>query len=120
MPASHDVAIRQLESQFRDYSPQLLRRPDGSLLLVLRNDLGKQLMSRVIPAEEQSCDVLLNNLVERIRRDLTTLEGPLGQENVDRFLKRIELQTFIPLGQQHRQRKIVVAGAKLRALAGQY
>ncbi|MCP8471764.1 DUF3509 domain-containing protein [Pseudomonas sp. ZM24] len=113
-----DIVIAHLASLFTDYRPQFHSRPDGAVLMNLRNASGKKLMVRVIQPEEQSSDVLLNNLVERIRRDLMTLEGPLEEDNVDWFLKRIELQTFVPVNPQRRQRKVVMAGEKLRALAG--
>lgn len=118
MSSCRETAIEHLSHLFSDYHPQFTTRPDGTLLINLRNARGKRLISRVIQQEEQSSAVLLNNLVERIRRDLMTVEGPLEQDNVDWFLKRIELQTFVPLNPTHRPRKVVVAGARLRALAG--
>lgn len=118
MSSCRETAIEHLSHLFSDYRPQFTTRPDGTLLINLRNARGKRLISRVIQQEEQSSAVLLNNLVERIRRDLITVEGPLEQDNVDWFLKRIELQTFVPLNPTHRPRKVVVAGARLRALAG--
>ncbi|MDH0288171.1 DUF3509 domain-containing protein [Pseudomonas sp. GD04087] len=120
MSSYHDTAIEHLSQQFRDYRPQFSTRPDGTLLISLRNTAGKRLISRVIQHEEQSSSVLLNDLVERIRRDLMTVEGPLEEVNVEWFLKRIELQTFIPLNPTHRPRKVVVAGARLRAQAGKH
>ncbi|MCY1260586.1 hypothetical protein D3C76_759560 [compost metagenome] len=104
--------------QFSDYSVELQHRPDGGVLLNLQNEQGEQVMSRVINNEELRNSVLLNNFVERIRRDLITACGPLEEQDVDWFKKRIELQTFIPDCPRHRQRKIVVAGARLRAQAG--
>ncbi|MDF3868491.1 DUF3509 domain-containing protein [Pseudomonas denitrificans (nom. rej.)] len=118
MSSCRDTAIEHLSHLFSDYRPQFTTRPDGTLLINLRNARGKRLISRVIQQEEQSNAVLLNNLVERIRRDLMTVEGPLEEDNVDGFLKRIELQTFVPVNPTHRPRKVVVAGARLRALAG--
>ncbi|MBB4864986.1 hypothetical protein HNP46_003862 [Pseudomonas nitritireducens] len=118
MSSSQETAIEHLSHLFTDYRPQFCDRPDGTVLITLRNARGKRLMSRVVQQEEQASSVLLNNLVERIRRDLMTIEGPLGQENVDWFLKRIELQTFVPVNPTHRPRKVVVAGARLRAQSG--
>lgn len=118
MSSCRDTAIEHLSTLFTDYRPQFVGRPDGTVLINLRNASGKRLMSRVIQQEEQSSAVLLNNLVERIRRDLMTIEGPLEEEDVDWFLKRIELQTFVPVNPTHRPRKIVLAGARLRAMAG--
>ncbi len=114
-----NAVIEHLETQFRDYRPQFLYRPDGSILLKLCNPSGQCVLSRVVQNEEQSSDTLLNGLVERIHRDLVTIDGPLAEKDVDWFLKRIELQTFVPTAPQHRPRKIVRAGAKLRGLAGQ-
>ncbi|QRY77657.1 DUF3509 domain-containing protein [Pseudomonas sp. PDNC002] len=118
MSSCRDTAIEHLSNLFTDYRPQFVGRPDGTLLINLRNASGKRLMSRVIQQEEQRNGVLLNNLVERIRRDLMTIEGPLEEDNVDWFLKRIELQTFVPVNPTHRPRKVVVAGSRLRAMAG--
>lgn len=118
MSSRRDTAIEHLSHLFSDYRPQFFNRPDGTLLINLRNAHGKRLISRVIQPAEQANAVLLNNLAERIRRDLMTLEGPLEEDNVDWFLKRIELQTFVPVNPTHRPRKVVVAGARLRALAG--
>ena len=91
MSSCRNAAIEHLSHLFSDYRPQFATRPDGTLLINLRNAAGKRLISRVIQQEEQSSAVLLNNLVERIRRDLMTVEGPLEEDNVDWFLKRIEL-----------------------------
>jgi hypothetical protein len=118
MSSCRDTAIEHMSLLFTDYRPQFFVRPDGTVLINLRNAAGKRLMSRVIQQEEQTSAVLLNNLVERIRRDLMTIEGPLEEDNVDWFLKRIELQTFVPVNPTHRPRKIVIAGARLRALSG--
>lgn len=114
-----EIAIDHLASQFTDYQPAFQSRPDGTVLMTLCAASGENLMSRVIQLHEQKNMVLLNDLIERIRRDLVVLEGPLQQANVDWFLKRIELQTFVPVNPQRRPRKIVIAGAKLRAMAGQ-
>lgn len=117
MTAKQDIAIRYLQSQFHAYDPQFSLRPDGSVLIDLRNADGERLAMRVLHKEEQESESMLNSLVERIRRDLITEAGPLQPENVDWFLKRIELRTFVTVNPQHRARKIVVAGSRLRALA---
>ena len=113
-----EIAISHLANQFTDYRPKFRSRPDGTVLMTLCDGSGENLIRRVIQLHEQNSTVLLNNLVERIRRDLMILEGPLEETNVDWFLKRIELQTFIPVNPQRRPRKIVIAGEKLRALSG--
>jgi len=117
MPAISNAAIEYLQNQFRAYSPQFSYRPDGSVLMDLHDANGERIALRVLHKEEQENDVLLNSLVERIRRDLITEQGPLQPDNVDWFLKRIELRTFVPGNYRHRPRKIVVAGERLRALA---
>jgi len=117
MSSCRDTVIEHLNHLFSQYRPQFSTGPDGTLLVSLRNAAGKRLIARVSQPEEQSSAVLLNNLVKRIRRDLMTVEGPLEERNVAGFLKRIELQTFVPVNPPHRPPKVVVAGARLRALA---
>lgn len=117
MSANRELATRRLQQHFRAYNPRFSTRPDGSVLVDLRGAEGERLVMRVLHKEEQESEILLDNLVERIRRDLLAVEGPLQPENVDSYLKRIELRTFVTDNPQHRARKVVVAGARLRAMA---
>ncbi|MCP1644512.1 hypothetical protein J2T41_004150 [Pseudomonas citronellolis] len=112
-------APQLLGEQFSNYRVDLQQRPDGGLLLRLRDHENRRLLTTwAIPASEWRDPARLNSFIERIRRDLLTAEGqPLQEDQVDCFRKRIELQTFNPGQGRHRQRKIVVAGERLRALA---
>ncbi|MDF5946325.1 DUF3509 domain-containing protein [Pseudomonas aeruginosa] len=93
-------------------------RPDGALLVTLRNNQGKRLMSRAISGQEQSSPLLLNQVLERIRRDLIIDQGPLQTRDSDYFRKRIDLLTFRDSDNQHlTHRKVLVAGGKLRTMS---
>lgn len=113
-----DTAIQYLSTQFTEFRPQFFNRPDGSVLVSLRDDVGNTVISRVIPREEQRSPESLVSFVERLHRDLATVDGPLAESNVAWFLKHIELQTFATRNTMHRPRKVVTAGAKLRAISG--
>ncbi|MDF3932909.1 DUF3509 domain-containing protein [Pseudomonas citronellolis] len=119
MPSDRSLTTEQLVEQLNDYRVDCQRRPDGGLLLKLRaHDSRRLLMTWAIPANEWRDPSRLNSFIERIRRDLATVEGPLQEDQVDCFRKRIELQTFNPTQGEHRQRKIVIAGERLRSQAG--
>ncbi|MCY1249603.1 hypothetical protein D9M72_631520 [compost metagenome] len=55
--------------------------------------------------------------MERIHRDIATREGPLQDSDAEHFKKHIELQSFLEGNPPLRKRRIVRAGAKLRARA---
>ncbi len=61
--------VEYLEEHFKDVRVSCEPRPDGALLVTLRNNQGKRLMSRAISGQEQSSPLLLNQVLERIRRD---------------------------------------------------
>ena len=69
--------------------------------MTLRNDQGKRLVSRAISDQEQSNPLLLNQVLERIRRDLIIDQGPLQIRDSDYFRKRIDLLTFRDLSLIH-------------------
>ena len=113
-----NLVIQYLSVQFSEFRPVFSNRPDGSVLISLRDNADETLISRVIPREEQRSPEAMLSFVERLHRDLATHDGPLEQDNVVWFLKHIELQTFVKRSSTHRPRKIVTAGAKLRAISG--
>lgn len=86
--------VEYLEEHFKDVRVSCQPRPDGALLVTLRNDQGKRLVSRAISGQEQSNPLLLNQVLERIRRDLIIDQGPLQIRDSDYFRKRIDLLTF--------------------------
>lgn len=67
--------VEYLEEHFKDVRVSCEPRPDGALLVTLRNNQGKRLMSRAISGQEQSSPLLLNQVLERIRRDLIIDQG---------------------------------------------
>ncbi|MBB4862161.1 hypothetical protein HNP46_000999 [Pseudomonas nitritireducens] len=100
------------------YTISFSQRPDQGLLCSFRSPAGAHLFDRVIPRQDLQHQHLLDDLLGRIQRDLILEGGPLPEEQVDVFTKRIPLPTFQPGHGEHRQRKIVVAGDRLRRLAG--
>lgn len=110
--------VKYLEEHFKDVRVSCEPRPDGALLVTLRNNQGKRLMSRAISGQEQSSPLLLNQVLERIRRDLIIDQGPLQTRDSDYFRKRIDLLTFRDSDNQHlTHRKVLVAGGKLRTMS---
>lgn len=101
-----------------EYDITFSLRPDKALLCSFRNQFGSHLFDRVITGQDIKHQQLLDDLIGRIKRDLILEDGPLPEEQVDVFTKRIPLPTFLPAQGKHRQRKIVVAGDRLRRLAG--
>lgn len=75
--------VEYLEEHFKDVRVSCQPRPDGALLVTLRNDQGKRLVSRAISGQEQSNPLLLNQVLERIRRDLIIDQGPLQIRDSD-------------------------------------
>ena len=110
--------VEYLEEHIKDVRVSCEPRPDGALLVTLRNNQGKRLMSRAISGQEQSSPLLLNQVLERIRRDLIIDQGPLQTRDSDYFRKRIDLLTFRDSDNQHlTHRKVLVAGGKLRTMS---
>lgn len=101
-----------------EYAISFSNRPDKALLCSFRSQAGVHLFDRVITRQDLQHDQLLDDLIGRIKRDLILECGPLPKEQVDVFTKRIPLPTFKPGHGKHRQRKIVLAGDRLRRLAG--
>jgi hypothetical protein len=101
-----------------EYAISFSNRPDKALLCRFHSLDGVHLFDRVITRQDLQHQQLLDDLIGRIKRDLILECGPLPEEQVDVFTKRIPLPTFQPGHGKHRQRKIVVAGERLRNLAG--
>ncbi|MBD9677786.1 DUF3509 domain-containing protein [Pseudomonas sp. PDM18] len=110
---THDL-IRQA---LPDYAISFSDRPDKALLCHIHSHDGAHLFDRVITRQDLQHQQLLDDLIGRIKRDLILECGPLPEEQVEVFTKRIPLPTFKPGHGKHRQRKIVVAGERLRNLA---
>ncbi|MCY1275608.1 hypothetical protein D3C76_596460 [compost metagenome] len=106
-----------LTQQFHEFQLLFAPRPDGRLLVTLNDATGACVLCRVITSEEQRNPELLEGLVERIHRDIATREGPLQDSDAEHFKKHIELQSFLEGNPPLRKRRIVRAGAKLRARA---
>jgi len=101
-----------------EYAISFSERPDKALLCRFQGHDGSHLFDRVITRQDLQHQQLLDDLIGRIKRDLILECGPLPEEQVEVFTKRIPLPTFKPGHGKHRQRKIVVAGDRLRSLAG--
>ena len=108
------IAAKYLAEEFFDFKVGFQQRPDGALVLDLRDHKGKRLVRRAIDREELCNGAFLRTLVERIRRDLILDAGPLQEDQALQFKHGSELPIFIP-NQPRRERKLVMAGAHLQA-----
>lgn len=118
MPRDFETTRELICQSLPEYAISFSQRPDKALLCSFRNQAGEHLFDRVITRQDLQHQQLLDDLIGRIKRDLILECGPLPEEQVDVFTKRIPLPTFQPGHGKHRQRKIVVAGDRLRRLAG--
>lgn len=114
MQAIQSIAAKYLAEEFFDFKVRFQQRPDGALVLELRDQQGKRLVRRAIDREELCNGAVLQTLVERIRRDLILESGPLREDQALQFKQGSELPSFIP-NQPRRERKVVMAGARLQA-----
>lgn len=110
-------AAQYLCRQFEEFEVEFSSRPDGNLIMTLSKSPGEQVACRVIRMEEQLDEHLLESLINRIRRDLATEEGPLRTSDADHFKEATQLQSFHESSEPLRKRRIVRAGSKLQALA---
>lgn len=110
-------ATQYLCHQFEEFEVAFSSRPDGNLIMTLSRSASDQVACRVIRVEEQQDKQLLEELINRIRRDLATEEGPLQARDVDHFKDPVLLQNFHESSEPLRKRRIVRAGSKLQALA---
>lgn len=84
-----------IEVLSRDYRITREFRPDASMVLSLyRRTDDSQVLRRVVTAQEQRNPVLINDVLERVRRDLLTHEGPLRKDHIGFFHKRLQLPYF--------------------------
>ncbi|MCY1281868.1 hypothetical protein D9M68_155640 [compost metagenome] len=114
MQAIQSIAAQYLAEELVDFKVRFQQRPDGALVLELRDQRGKRLVRRAIDREELCNGEFLRTLVERIRRDLILESGPLQEGQAMQFKHGSELPSFIP-NQPRRERKVVMAGARLQA-----
>ncbi|MCP8466101.1 DUF3509 domain-containing protein [Pseudomonas sp. ZM23] len=110
-------AAQYLRRQFPEYEVGFSSRPDGNLIMTLSNPAGEQMTCRVIRPQEQYDARMLENLINRIRRDLATEYGPLQETDADHFKDAVQLQNFHESSEPLRKRRIVRAGLKLQAQA---
>ncbi|WP_051587411.1 DUF3509 domain-containing protein [Pseudomonas sp. RL] len=84
-----------IEVLSKDYRITRELRPDASLVLTLhRRSDDLQVLRRVVTAQEQRNPVLINDVLERVRRDLLAHQGPLQKSHIGYFHKRLQLPYF--------------------------
>ena len=84
-----------IEVLSKDYRITREVRPDASLVLSLhRRTDDVQVLRRVVTAQEQRNPVLINDVLERVRRDLLAHDGPLQKSQISYFHKRLQLPYF--------------------------
>lgn len=84
-----------IEALSNDYRITRKARPDGSLVLSMyRRSDNKKVMQRVVTAREQRNPVLINDVLERVRRDLLVHQGPLQSPQIGFFHKRLILPYY--------------------------
>lgn len=110
-------ATRYLSRQFAKFEVEFNSRPDRTLVMTLNSAAGEQVACRVIRLEELRDAQLLESLINRIRRDLATEDGPLQTSDVEHFKDPVPLQNFHESSEPLRKRRIVCAGSKLQTLA---
>jgi hypothetical protein len=87
-----DYLIKELA---KDYTIKSEFRPDSALVLSLsRRTDGCHVLHRVITAAELKSPVLINDVLERMRRDLFVQQGPLQQSQIGYFRKKLHLAYF--------------------------
>lgn len=110
-------AAQYLSRQFPEYEVEFSSRPDGNLIMTLSKPAGEQVTCRVIRPQEHRDAQMLEGLINRIRRDLATEDGPLQETDADHFKDPVQLQNFRESSEPLRKRRIVLAGSKLQAQA---
>lgn len=84
-----------IEALSKDYRITRETRPDKSLVLTLhRRTDNVKVLHRVVTPQEQRNPVLINDVLERVRRDLLTHQGPLQKEHTGVFHKRLILPYY--------------------------
>lgn len=87
-----DYLIKELS---KDYIIKCESRPDSALVLTLnRRTDGCHVLHRVITAAELKSPILINDVLERMRRDLLVQQGPLQQNQIGYFRKKLQLPYF--------------------------
>ena len=84
-----------IEALSKDYRITRKARADGSLVLSMRRRTdGVRVLQRVVTVREQRNPLLINDVLERVRRDLLVLEGPLDGAGIGYFHKRLILPYY--------------------------
>jgi hypothetical protein len=87
-----DYLIKELS---KEYMIKCETRPDSALVLSLsRRTDGCRVLHRVITAAELKSPILINDVLERMRRDLLVLQGPLQHSQIGYFRKKLQLPYF--------------------------
>ncbi|KAF1061120.1 MAG: hypothetical protein GAK45_02317 [Pseudomonas citronellolis] len=118
MRPNHETAQQLLRNAFPQFALAFETRPDDGLSCAFHQRSGERLFCRVLSVDDLRDQRLFSDMVGRIQRDLILAAGPLPDQQVPAFSKRIPLPTFYVGQSRHRQRKVVHAGKQLRRLAG--
>ena len=87
-----DYLINELSKEYQITSET---RPDFALVLSLRRRTdGTHALHRVISAPELKSPILINEVLERMRRDLLVQQGPLQRNQIGYFHKKLQLPYF--------------------------
>ncbi|MNJ59731.1 hypothetical protein D3C77_554280 [compost metagenome] len=79
----------------REYLIKCETRPDSAIVLSLSHRAdGCHVLHRVITASELKSPLLINDVLERMRRDLLVQQGPLQQSQIGYFHKKLQLPYF--------------------------
>ncbi len=95
MSASESPIDYLIKAFSNEYLIKYETRPDSALVLSLsRRADGGHVLHRVITAAELKSPVLINDVLERMRRDLLVQQGPLQQSQIGYFQKKLHLPYF--------------------------
>ena len=91
-----ETPVDYLINEFsKEYTVNCATRPDSALVLSLyRRTDGSHVLHRVITASELKSPILINDVLERMRRDLLVREGPLQRNQIGYFHKKLQLPYF--------------------------
>ena len=69
------IAEQVLTAAFPEFEVTTTQRPDGGLLLVLRNDDGREVIKRAVSKGQTQTAIQLEWVISSIRRDLALEAG---------------------------------------------